>query len=134
MKYTEETRSYNERRYGKPWIARVTFDNDAKANFHFGAWIGDVGAVGLLQLEVNPGDIVAKGKKDNRNPSYSAPKYYIVQTDGTLSAVNKSEAYQHYDATPTLDELYAKKEDLIRQLEYCQMMIDTAEKNGGGPS
>ena len=46
MKIEINTSSYNERRYGRPWIARVTFPA-AKGEFAFGEWVGQPGDPGL---------------------------------------------------------------------------------------
>lgn len=43
MKISIETGSYNERRYGKPWIARVNFSGSKQGDFQWGDWIGQVG-------------------------------------------------------------------------------------------
>ena len=89
------TASYSDRRYGKPWIAVVTFPN-ARGDSKFGDWIGTPGSDGLLEIDCQPGDIVAKGQKDFRKPKNSEPDYYIAQEDGSLTMVLKVEAYLHY--------------------------------------
>lgn len=90
-----ETGIYNEKRYGKPWIARVDFKTNKKGDFSFGDWIGDPGYCGLLELEnINVGDIVARGQRDARKASNSAPDYYIVLEDGKLDQISKVEAYK----------------------------------------
>ena len=81
MKITIETSSYNQRRYGKPWIARLDFST-ASGVFVFGAWLGQAGEEGELSLEVAPGDVVAQGQKDNRNPKNSAPKFSYIDAEG----------------------------------------------------
>lgn len=64
MTITKETNSYNQRRYGKPWIAVVDF-SDPKGKFSFGDWTGDHynGGVGVLTVEANPGVIIAEKTK-----------------------------------------------------------------------
>lgn len=84
MKITVNTSSYNERRYGRPWIARVDFSADPKGNFLWGDWLGQPGEPGELSVEASPGDIVAKGQKDLRKPRNSAPDWYIVDDSGEL--------------------------------------------------
>jgi len=49
MNITVETDSYNDRRYGKPWIALVDFKSDRKGDFTFGEWIGSPGGAGTLE-------------------------------------------------------------------------------------
>ena len=84
MEIRIETSSYNEKRYGKPWIAMVDFAASANGEMIFGNWVGTPGYDGVLLLDATPGDIVARGQKDFRNPKYSAPTYYIVGADGQL--------------------------------------------------
>lgn len=98
MKIGMDTSAYNEKRYGKPWIARVTFES-AKGDFHFGEWVGQEGREGVLVIEAEPGDVIATGQKDFRKPQHSAPTFYILQDDGSLGPwVEKKEAYQHWQA------------------------------------
>ena len=90
-----ETREYNTRRYGKPWIAKVDFSQNPKGDFSFGDWIGDAGSEGILRLiNINPGDIIAKGQKDTYKPAYSAPKYFLVGESGELTEISKATAYK----------------------------------------
>lgn len=104
MKLNIETGAYNERRYGKPWIARVRFP-DAKGEFLWGEWVGQPGCSGLLILEAEPGDVVARGQRDNRKMSNSAPDFFVVEPDGSLREVTKAEAYTHYhSATPVAED------------------------------
>ena len=89
MKLEIETSAFNDRRYGKPWIAAVSFANGAKADFTFGDWIGSHGSSGLLILDnVKPGDVIARGQKDNRGQAYkSSPDYYQVDAEGELNGL-----------------------------------------------
>ena len=92
-----ETNSFNARRYSKPWIARVTFGADGKAQYAWGDWVGTVtsgnGSAGTLVIAVKDGDIVAAGQKDHRGGN-TAIDYYQVR-DGALVALpgGKAEAY-----------------------------------------
>lgn len=96
MKFTKETEKYNERRYGKPWIAKVDFKTNPKGDFTFGDWIGQGGDEGVLILEnVSTGDTIATGQKDYRKPRNSRAEYAIIQEDGTLKYVSKAEAFKH---------------------------------------
>lgn len=82
MKYTEETNSYNERRYGKPWIAKLDFSAPGKPTYTFGSWLGVPGSSGELSIEVEAGDVIATGQKDHRK-SVSPQELGVVQPDGT---------------------------------------------------
>jgi hypothetical protein len=90
MKIRIETPVYNERRYGRPWIARVDFSSSLRGEFLFGEWLGRHGYTGELYVEAEPGDIVARGQKDLRNARNSAPSYYIVQDDGNLEHIGEN--------------------------------------------
>ena len=95
MEIRIETSSYNEKRYGKPWIARVDFVASTSGEMVFGTWFGTPGYEGVLVLDATPGDIVARGQKDFRNQKYSAPTYYIVGADGQPERVgSKGDAYK----------------------------------------
>jgi hypothetical protein len=93
-----DTSSYNQRRYGKPWIAVVDFSKNAQGEFKFGEWVGDWrnGSKGVLIITASTGDIVARGQKDNRNNRNSAPEFYKVAGDGTLERFDsKADAYNY---------------------------------------
>ena len=76
--FRNETDAYNERRYGKPWIANVDFKEDKRGVFEFGEWIGSTGGSGILELETKVGAIIAMGQKDYRKPKNSAPDFYFI--------------------------------------------------------
>ena len=99
MKIEIETGSYNQRRYSKPWIARVDFTTNSQGDFKFGEWIGDAsnGSAGLLEIDVEPGDIIAKGQKDFRKPRNSAPDWFVAGPDAKLvSLPGKVEALREF--------------------------------------
>lgn len=98
MKYTEMTSSYNDRRYSRPWIAKVDFKGNSKGTFTFGIWVGQEGHSGMLEIECNPGDIIAKGQKDGRNSRNSAPSYYFVTEQFTLEGIHKVDAYKLHNS------------------------------------
>jgi hypothetical protein len=102
MNITRKTASYNARRYGRPWIARVTFDTNGKASYDWGNWIGTIeggnGSAGELVITVNEGDIVATGHKDLRKGPANI-NYWLVR-DGQLVHLDKAEAYRIYTAAP----------------------------------
>lgn len=97
MKLTIETDLYNERRYSKPYVGVVSsLDGNV---VRWGTWIGTPGSVGMLEIEVEPGEIVMHGQKDNRGNN-GAPRYAIVSDEGALeymgkaAAVNKARAIE----------------------------------------
>jgi hypothetical protein len=105
-----ETDSYNERRYGKPWIAIITFENPTKPHFDFGTWVGEQGDSGILEIDLKEGDVVARGQKDFRKPANSALNFYIVK-NGELVEATKKDAYLHFKAGQPSDE----KESLLKR-------------------
>ena len=98
MEITIETSSYNHRRMGKPWIAKVDFSNP-KGDFSWGDWTGDHynGGDGVLSINANPGDIIATGQKDNRQSKNSAPEFFVVLANGDIDNIgDKGTAYKYY--------------------------------------
>lgn len=95
MKIEIETTAYNNRRFGRPWIAKVSFD-DPKGTFDWGNWIGSPGEDGILVIEVEAGDIIARGQKDFQGPSYkSAPDWHLVTEFGELEKLpSRAAAYK----------------------------------------
>lgn len=79
MKYTIDTDRYNDRRYGKPWIARVV-----GKEFAWGEWEGRPGEAGKLRIDAEPGDLVAEGQKDLRKGRGGVNQYYMAMPSGKL--------------------------------------------------
>ena len=99
MEIQISTSMYNQRRYGRPWIARVTFEIKKTGDYHWGEWIGDArnGSAGILVISAQPGDVVARGQRDTRKIRNSAPEWYIVSEAGTLEPIEgAADAYRHY--------------------------------------
>lgn len=91
-----DTASYNDRRYGKPWIAKVDFSANKQGEYKWGDWIGRPGEEGILEINVMPGDIVAKGQKDRRQIS-EPPTFYVVTDEGELKRLlDKVTAYKRF--------------------------------------
>ena len=57
MRITIETSCYNERRYGKPWIAKVSKWDNGRPALDWGDWNGAHGDAGTLEINADPGDI-----------------------------------------------------------------------------
>ena len=128
------TDSYNERRYGKPWIAKVNFSADPKGAYTWGDWIGDHrnGGAGTLSILANPGDIIAEGQKDNRNPRNSAATFHVVTTSGELESIgDKGDAYKHFLAAkaPGInhDALAAEKEKLLARIAEIDSLLEKSD-------
>ncbi|RRJ54751.1 hypothetical protein EHV15_34730 [Paenibacillus oralis] len=101
MRVTIDIQPYNSRRYGKPWIAHVSF-NGPKLIYDFsnGSYLGDE-AGGKLYIECTPGDVIASGQKDNRSGKNTENILYIVQNDGVLQQVDKVSAFEHWETQRT---------------------------------
>ena len=85
--------AYNTRRYSKPWGAVITLTDDGWHYDFAGVWLGDDDEGGDVVIKhVQPGQIVAFGQKDTRNPRHTENDWYAVQEDGSLLPVGKREA------------------------------------------
>jgi len=131
MEIRIETASYNQRRYGKPWIAIVDFSESTKGDFSWGDWTGDHynGGEGVLSINATPGDIIAKGQKDNRQPKNSAPDFFVVAPNGKLDPLgDKGAAYKYYlehkDAAPNLDSLRQERATLLARIAEIDAIIN----------
>jgi len=129
MEITIETRRYNQRRMGKPWIAKVDFATP-KGDFSWGDWTGDHynGGEGVLSISATPGDIIAQGQKDNRQPRNSAPDFFVVAPDGTIDTLgDKGAAYKYYlehkTSAPDLDALRKEREALLARIAEIDAII-----------
>lgn len=84
MRIEIKTAAYNERRYGKPWIAVVEFGKNPRGDYRWGDWISDgPGSAGLLILSADPGQIVASGQRDLRGGS-SSGDWGITDSTGAI--------------------------------------------------
>lgn len=89
--------SYNQRRYGRPWIAKIiSWPVGGKADVEWGAYCGDDDG-GEVEIIAAPGDVIRHGQKDHRGNSTSAG-WYVVQADGSLTGCTAAEARQAWDA------------------------------------
>ena len=129
MNFTQETSSYNERRYGQPWIAKVDF-SDTKGNFSFGDWTGDKwnGGEGVLSIEANTGDIIATGQNDMRKPRNSAPDFFVMTEAGNLDSLgDKGAAYKFFLAQKEkgidVDALNIEKARLLARVEEINQIL-----------
>jgi hypothetical protein len=92
---TYESHGYNDRRYSKPWIAKVTaWPVGGYPVLAFGSCVD--GEIAELDAEV--GDLVKYGQKDLRKPRGTTNEFAIVEADGGLLTVSASQARAHYNA------------------------------------
>lgn len=80
-------------RYSDPWIGVITTweGSNKTPALVFGGYMNDSEH---LELECQVGDVIYYGQKDNRNTFNSTRKFGIIQKDGTLLSLTRSEAYQ----------------------------------------
>lgn len=131
MEIRIETNSYNHRRYGKPWIAIVDFSQSTKGDFSWGDWTGDHynGGEGVLTINANPGDIIARGQKDFRKAQNSAPDFFVINSEGKREYIgDKGAAYKYYldhkDAAPDLDALRKERETLVARIAEIDAILN----------
>jgi hypothetical protein len=115
MKYTETTESYNERRYGKPWMATTSNDSLTKG-FTFLDWDGRPGRAGEFNFDVPSGTILAYGQKDLRKGHGGIDGYQLAMPDGTLPIITDTKA-QRLRKLPLHE----------RAAEYARLKIAEAE-------
>lgn len=97
MKLELPTPAYDSAKYGKPYIAQVTFD-DPIGTPRWGSFVGLPGEPGLLVLDdVHPGDVILKGQK-RKATEYTAPEFFVLMEDKELRDVSKVDAYRHFEA------------------------------------
>ena len=117
MQYTETTAAYNERRYGKPWMARVI--TSTTKDFTFIDWEGRPGSVGQFSFTAEPGTILAYGQKDIRKGRGGVDGYQICMPDGTLPPISDSAALE-LRKMPLPERIPAAAR---RKIEYNEKLI-----------
>lgn len=87
--------TYNARRYGRPWIAKVTsWPVGGRPELEFGTYCGTDGG-GETEIMARPGDIVRGGQKDLRGNN-GCSDWYLVETSGELRMIDQPEARKLY--------------------------------------
>jgi hypothetical protein len=95
MEITVSYGSYNQRRYGKPWIGKIIdWPAGGYAKLNFGTYYG-TDAGGEVAITAQPGDIIRHGQKDYRGNNTSKD-YYIVNQDGSLSLMDAATARKQW--------------------------------------
>jgi len=101
MRAKIEWSSYNQRRYGRPWIARVTaWPIGARPELEWGGYAGD-DAGGELEIEANPGSIIRWGQKDGRGNG-GTNEWGIAKTDGTIECCAQPQAREQWAKSTTV--------------------------------
>lgn len=87
MQYRRVTDSYNEKRYGAPWLGVVT--DHLREGFTFIDWQGDKwkGTKGEFVFDAQPGTVYAYGQKDHRKGRGGVDGYLLAMPNGQLANV-----------------------------------------------
>lgn len=94
MTYQNHTSSYNEKRYGKPWVGILQGKMLTK-DYVFVPWDGIPGHVGIHEFEAEPGQIIAYGQKDHRKNRGGIDGYMICLPDGSLAELRGAMEYRN---------------------------------------
>ena len=85
MRVIIEYPSYNEKRYSKPWVAKVlAWPIGVRPIFKFGEFVGEHGNAGYVEIDAEPGDVIATGQKDYRGNNTDR-EFYVVQDGGVVN-------------------------------------------------
>lgn len=93
-----ETPEYDSKKFGRPWIAKVSFKG-SETILEWGGFIGSSGEAGVLVMEgLHEGDVVSRGQKVwGTDYGVSFPNFYKVTKDGELERfANRGAAYLHW--------------------------------------
>jgi hypothetical protein len=112
---------FNPRRYGRPWVAKLTFDG-AKPVYDFdgGRWDGEA-----LVVEAEVGDVLAYGQKDMRGHN-GFKEFATVEVGGEVCKVSEGVARDHFhwrvaNAKRPLGGFTA--EDLLAELRHRGLKV-----------
>ncbi len=87
--------SYNQRRYSKPWIGKITkWDIGQNPNIEWGGYVGDDNG-GMTEISAFEGDIIRYGQKDHRGNN-TCNCWAIVDADGDIDNVTPVQARKHF--------------------------------------
>ena len=88
---------YNDRRYSRPWGAKVKLEG-TRLNYDFnsGNYLGDSSG-GTVIVECEIGDVVATGQRDGRGRN-TKNELYIVKEGGELESTDRKGAYDHLES------------------------------------
>lgn len=103
MKIKINRGSYNERRFGRPWIGKIMgWSNPRRPDIEWGNYFGsELG--GVLEIEADPGDILRTGQRDHRTPSKTRSEWGLVEDDGFVRDISEDEARDLWNSRNTPD-------------------------------
>lgn len=127
MIITVQFPSYNERRYSKPWIAKVvSWAPGQHPEINWGSFNGRPGEAGEAEIEAVAGDVIRWGQKDNRNPRGTECNWGIVNDDGSITNCSASEAAKAFrNKSQIIDNPLAKftTEELLAEIARREVKI-----------
>jgi hypothetical protein len=98
MRFTKAFTAYNDRRYSKPWIARIaTWKVGQRPELVWGNYLGN-SMGGECEIACQAGDLLRYGQKDNRGNSTQA-QYAIALENGQALEISEVNAAHYFHAT-----------------------------------
>ncbi len=95
IRYSQEIRSYNARRYSRPWIGKITsWPVGGRPELEWGGYAGDDSG-GELEIMARRGSILRSGQKDTRGDGGSND-WYEAMPDGSMRDIDQPEARKLY--------------------------------------
>jgi hypothetical protein len=95
VRVTQTFSAYNERRYSRPWICRITgWKIGDRPEVEWGRYLGTARG-GEVEITARPGDIIRTGQKDGRG-NHGSADWYFVGTDGLLYSLTEAEARSRF--------------------------------------
>lgn len=116
------TPSYNEKRYGRPWCARVR-DTQRLKDFEFFSWIGRNGSTGEFRETLEVGTVLAYGQKDYRKNRGGVDLYGIV----TSAAHHEGTKDEHVRWTTRIETIRAWIQEHAMQPDNATNRVDYSE-------
>ncbi len=85
------TQPYDAARYGRPYVAIVSYRYSALGDAErWGTWVGEHGDAGVLRIEAQPGDVLMTGRTDSVGQDRRR-RWYIVEGDQSLRSVRRED-------------------------------------------
>jgi hypothetical protein len=86
-----QTQPYDATRYGRPYIAVISYRYSALGDAErWGTWDGEHGQAGVLQIEAQPGDVLMIGRTDSVGQGRRR-RWYLVEADLSLRSVRRED-------------------------------------------
>jgi hypothetical protein len=118
--------AYNDRRFSRPWAARITFEGVDPIYQFIGRFASSV-----LTFDAEPGEIVVTGQKDMRG-NKTSKDFYLVQPSGKLSEISEHEALLFWrtkdgaakaNAEPAQELMVELVAELVKVRDWMQQLM-----------